>query len=91
MQVTLLNIPPLRRREGILLCTCQSVGRSLSVTFSFPINNSGMPLSNVVHTYVTKKASGGIMFYEHLLFVFYLHCKFVLVEGYHPLLLILSI
>jgi len=50
-----------------------------------------MPLSNVVHTYVTKKASGGIMFYEHLLFVFYLHCKFVLVEGYHPLLLILSI
>ena len=32
---------PLRRREGILLCTCRSVG--LSVTFMFPINNSRTP------------------------------------------------
>ena len=32
---------PLRRREGILLCTCRSV--CLSVTFLFPINNSRTP------------------------------------------------
>ena len=33
---------PLRRKEGILFCTCRLVGRSvpLYVTFSFPINNS---------------------------------------------------
>ena len=36
---------PLQRREGILLCTCRSVGRSVGpfVTFSFPINYSRTP------------------------------------------------
>ena len=38
------NYAPLRRREGILLCKCRSVGRVCpSVPFSFPINNSRMP------------------------------------------------
>ena len=36
---------PLRRREGILLCTCRTVCLLVcpSVTFSFPINNSRTP------------------------------------------------
>ena len=40
-----LFLCPLQKREGILLCTCRSVGLSVcpSVTFSFPINNSRRP------------------------------------------------
>ena len=51
----LLCPPPLRRREGILLCTCWLVGLSVrpSVTFWFPINISIMPRPTfLVHTSV---------------------------------------
>ena len=43
-------MPPFERREGILLCTGQSV--CPFVTFSFPINNSRTPRPTFLHTSV---------------------------------------